>query len=141
MEAFEARHASYLTAVENGKTVWTRAGKAYDDLLQKGTAPQDALEYVQTHFPPEQAAAAPAAQVAPAATAAPAAPAKSQARQFIARAKQTSRSTGQPTNADGTVVTAMQNDTMQNTSRMSRKARWKAAAQQAEMEVLEGKTS
>lgn len=138
LEAFEARHASYLMKDEGGKRVWTPAGEAYDKLLNRGMAPQDALEIVQGLIPVEPQKPA---EKKPAAQAVPEVQQKSKAQQFIARAKQISRSTGQPTQADGTIVTAAREGDMQNKTRMTPKARWKAAAQQAEKEVLEGQSS
>lgn len=138
LEAFEAKHASYLTKEENGVRFWTPAGEAYDKLLGRGMAPQDALEIVQGLIPPS---AQKPAENKPDAPAAPEVPQKSKAQQFIARAKNISRSTGQPTQADGTIVTAAREGDMQNKTRMTPKARWKAAAQQAEKEILEGQAS
>lgn len=138
LEAFEARHASYLFKEEGGVKAWTAAGEAYDKLLNRGMAPQDAIELVQGLIPVE---APKAPDKKPAAQAVPEAPTKTKAQQFVARAKQISRSTGQPTQADGTIVTAAREGDMQNKTRMTPKARWKAAAQQAEKEVLEGQAS
>lgn len=131
LEAFERQNAAILFVQKDGQNTWSPAGEVYDSLLNKGISPQDALDIVKK-IP---ATAAPAAPGSPEPT--PVKTPESVKKAFTARAKEVSRSTGQPSEQSNTVTTAIVNHDSQQRARMTAKGRWKAAAAEAEREVLE----
>ena len=134
--AFESQYKDmlYAPSITTPMTQddWSPAGQAYLELLEAGLAPEKAVALVQRMAPkPVPQAIAPAAPVE-----APKTPTEVK-KGFLTRAKEQTRSTGQPTQAAGTVVTALKNGTPQNNGKMSERLKFQLARKEAEAELLE----
>lgn len=134
--AFESQYRDmlYAPSITTPMTQddWSPVGQAYLELLEAGLAPEKAVALVQRMAPkPVPQVAAPVAAVAP-----PKTPTEVK-KGFLTRAKEQTRSTGQPTQASGTVVTALKNGTAQNTGKMSERLKFQMARKEAEAELLE----
>lgn len=102
------------------KDDWTLAGQKYLELVDLGMQPEQAVAFVSNF--------------------APAAPTQTPVdvkKTFLQHAKAVTRSTGQPTEAAGTVATALATGATQNTGKVTRAQKWRQAQQEAERELLE----
>ena len=104
----------------DGNLIWSAAGELYQDYLELGADPQKAMEMARQRSTPQY----------------PETPSEVK-NSWLQRAKTVSRDTNQPTQAAGTVATALRNGDSQTTTKMSGRARFKQYVQEAEQEVAE----
>ena len=129
MQAFEWDNKEILykdDPANPGQLTWSAAGELYQDYLQLGADPKTAIEmaYQRSYGSQQQQ------QVAQETTA-------SVKNSWLQKAKAVSRQTGQPTQAAGTVATALRNGDSQTTNKLTGRAKYKQYVQEAEQELSE----
>ena len=107
----------------SGDLIWSPAGELYQDYLELGADPQKAMQMASSRQQPQYQQQ-------------PTTPVEVK-NAWLQRAKAVSRETGQPTQASGTMATALRNGDSQTTTKMSGRARFKQYVQEAEQEVAE----
>ena len=134
LSQFEWQHKDVLFVEKDGKTELSPAGMAYEKACKTGMNPKDAMEFAKEMAklvaPPVETKVVDPKEVA-----------KDVKKAFVAKAKQVDKKTGQPSDVSNTIRTAIETKSPQNTARMTPRARWRAAAAEAEAEILEGSAS
>lgn len=131
LQAFEWQHKDVLYQADPSDPsalAWSPTGELYQDFLGLGADPQTALNMAKARSP--QISAQPTQQTAEVA-------ATEVKNNWLKRAKQVSRDTGQPTQAAGTIATALQNNGNQTTRKLTGRALYQQLAKEAEQELLE----
>ena len=135
MNQFENDNQQILYAEDPGdpgKLVWSVAGELYQDYMQLGASPADAIQlaYQRVWGSPQQQAAQQYEQAEPTS-------ASEVKNSWLRKAKAVSRETGQPTQAAGTIATALRNGDSQTTNKLTGRAKYKQYVQEAEQELSE----